>query len=54
MSPLKVLTRGYAFVSKDDGSVIKSVHQAKTDDRIVVHLTDGRLNAIVTEKEENQ
>lgn len=54
MSPLKVLTRGYAFVSQEDGSVIKSVHQAKPGDRIVVHLTDGRLHASVTEKEEDQ
>ena len=53
MSPLKVLTRGYAFVGKDDGSVIKSVQQAQPGDRIMVHLTDGRLNATVTEKEEN-
>ena len=54
MSPLKVLTRGYAFVSKEDGSVVRSVAQAETGDRLLVHLADGRFHTTVTEKEETQ
>ena len=52
MSPLKVLTRGYALVRKDSGEVLKSVHQIQPGDKIIVSLTDGRMSAAVTEKEE--
>ena len=52
MSPLKVLTRGYALVRKDNGEVLKSIHQVQPGDKIIVSLTDGRMSAAVTEKEE--
>ncbi len=52
MSPLKVLTRGYALVKTSDGQVLKSIRQVEPGDRITVNLSDGRLSAAVTEKEE--
>ena len=52
MSPLKVLTRGYALVRKDNGEVLKSIHQVQPGEKIIVSLTDGRMTAAVTEKEE--
>ena len=51
MSPLKVLTRGYALAHTDDGTLLKSVDQVKAGDRIVVDLSDGKLTASVLEKE---
>ena len=51
MSPLKVLTRGYALVRTADGEVLRSVRQVNPGDRIVVSLSDGSLSAAVTEKE---
>ena len=51
MSPLKVLTRGYALVRTADGEVLCSVRQVNPGDRIVVSLSDGSLSAAVTEKE---
>lgn len=51
MSPLKVLTRGYALVRTESGEVLKSVEQVEVGDKILVNLSDGRLNAAVTEKE---
>lgn len=51
MSPLKVLTRGYALVRREDGMVLKSVRQIEPGDRIKVSLSDGSLTAAVTEKE---
>lgn len=51
MSPLKVLTRGYALAKTEDGCVLKSVTQVKTGDRIVVNLSDGTVTAAVTETE---
>ena len=53
MSPLKVLTRGYAMVRTDGGEVIKSVRQVQPGDIIRVTFSDGNLTAAVTEKEEN-
>ncbi len=52
MSPLKVLTRGYAMTTLSDGTVIKSVHQAEPGERIQVTLCDGKLSATVMEKKE--
>ena len=51
MSPLKVLTRGYALAHTDDGTLLKSVNQVEAGDRIVVDLSDGKLTASVLEKE---
>ena len=51
MSPLKVLTRGYALAHTGDGTILKSVNQVEAGDRIVVDLSDGKLTASVLEKE---
>ncbi len=52
MSPLKVLTRGYAMVQKEDGSVLRSQAQVKTGAPICITLSDGRIHAIVNEEKE--
>lgn len=51
MSPLKVLTRGYAMVQNDDGTVLRSVHQAAVGDTVHIRLSDGEMRATVTQKE---
>ena len=53
MSPLKVLTRGYAMTQTDGGEVIRSVGQIQRGDSISVTLSDGKFTATVTDKEEN-
>ena len=53
MSPLKVLTRGYAMAQKGDGNVVRSVHQVEAGERITVSLSDGQLSATVMNKKEN-
>ena len=53
MSPLKVLTRGYAITQKDDGSVLRSVKQTDRGEAIRVILGDGALTATVSEVKEN-
>ena len=52
MSPLKVLTRGYAMAQTEDGTVIRSVQQAELGERITVRVSDGELSATVKEKKE--
>ena len=53
MSPLKVLTRGYAMAQTEDGTVVKSVSQVKSGDQISVSFSDGNVSAMVTDVKEN-
>ena len=53
MSPLKVLTRGYAMTQTEDGSLLKSVHSVKIGDSIRVSLQDGSVTAQVSDVKEN-
>ena len=54
MSPLKVLTRGYAMVGKADGSVVRSVLQIEPGDTVTVTVSDGTLVASVTDRKEKR
>ena len=47
MSPLKVLTRGYAMVAKEDGTIVRSVHDVKPKEPIAVRVSDGTIVATV-------
>ena len=53
LSPLKVLTRGYAMVQTGEGTLLRSAFQVKPGDNIDVTLTDGTLTAIVNDVKEN-
>ena len=53
MSPLKVLTRGYAMAQTNDGTVIRSALQVDVGDAITVQLADGSITASVTDRKEN-
>ncbi len=54
MSPLKVLTRGYAMAQTEDGTVVRSVHQVERGQRIRLSLSDGSLSATVMDKKEER
>lgn len=54
MSPLKVLTRGYAMTQTVDGNVIRSVSQVRIGDSLKVSLHDGHFTAAVTDVKENE
>lgn len=47
MSPLKVLTRGYAVLSTEGGDIIRSVRQVHSADKTTILLSDGRLQATI-------
>lgn len=53
MSPLKVLTRGYAMTQAEDGSLLKSIEDVSVGDSIRVSLQDGCLTAKVSDIKEN-
>jgi exodeoxyribonuclease VII large subunit len=46
LSPHRVLERGYAWVSRGDGSVLRSVAGVASDERLDIHLADGTLPAV--------
>lgn len=54
MSPLKVLTRGYAMAQTQDGTVLRSVKQVELGERIAISVSDGVLSATVMDKKENE
>lgn len=47
LSPLKIMTRGYAFVTADD-QVIHGVKQLQPQQTVTIHMTDGEAEAQVT------
>ena len=52
MSPLKVLTRGYAMARDESGTVVRSVTQIMPGDRIRVTVSDGEILTAVKEIKE--
>ena len=53
MSPLKVLTRGYAMAQTQEREVLRSVKQVSEGEQIHVTVSDGQITATVTERKEN-
>lgn len=53
MSPLKVLTRGYAMALTEDKRIIRSVRDISGGDNIQISLSDGRIIASVNEIKEH-
>lgn len=52
MSPLKVLSRGYAMAQNQRGEVLRSVKQVELGERISISMSDGRISATVMNKED--
>ena len=47
MSPLRVLSRGYAIASKQDGEPVRSVKGLETGEHISLRLVDGSADCLV-------
>lgn len=54
MSPLKVLTRGYAMTQTADGSLVRSVNQVRPGDMLRISLNDGSMTANVLDVMEDK
>ena len=52
MSPLKVLTRGYALVRDEEKNVVRSVSQVRSGDSLTVSVSDGEIRTTVEEIKE--
>ena len=53
MSPLKVLTRGYAIASNQDGKCIKSVNELVPEEILRITLSDGNADCLVQSIDKN-
>ena len=56
MSPLRVLSRGYAVAMNEKGENVKSVRQLSVGQTLEVMISDGKFGAVVSsiaEKGEN-
>ena len=49
MSPLKVLTRGYAVAQHSDGKLLRSVTEIQQGDQFTVTVSDGSFKAVAGE-----
>jgi exodeoxyribonuclease VII large subunit len=47
LSPLKILERGYAIVTNEDGAIVKQPADAPVDTKVDIRLADGRMAARV-------
>lgn len=54
MSPLKVLTRGYAMVTDQGGGVVRSISQVQETDIVQIGLNDGYFSATVQDVKEHK
>lgn len=55
MSPLKVLSRGYAMAQTEEGQLLRSVSQIQPEASVKIRLQDGSFTAMVTDiREEAQ
>jgi exodeoxyribonuclease VII large subunit len=51
LNPFEVLARGYAVVTRQsDGSLIRSVGQAKENEVIEVRVSDGQFDASIVNR----
>ena len=54
MSPLKVLTRGYAMVQTVDHTLVRSIQDVSIGDQLEISVADGSLTAQVCEMKEKE
>ena len=47
MSPLRVLTRGYAIASDETGAVVRSAAQLSPGDGVTLRVVDGSVGCTV-------
>jgi len=52
MSPLKVLSRGFAIAEKPNSTIVRSVKQLHTGDIVKIRLSDGTIPAAIIEDKE--
>ncbi|MFK5705459.1 exodeoxyribonuclease VII large subunit [Ligilactobacillus sp. LYQ139] len=53
LSPLKIMTRGYAYVTDAAGQVVRDVTTFEPDDQVCLHMSTGQATARIEQIERN-
>ena len=53
LSPVKKISSGYAYVERN-GKSMKSITEVQVTDEILLHVSDGKIKAVVTEVSKNE
>ena len=53
LSPIKKISSGYAYVEAN-GKSIKTIQQVNVSDEILIHVSDGKMKAVVAEVNKNE
>ncbi len=51
LNPLDILQRGFAIVTKTDGTLVRNCSDVEIDEELNIRLSDGQIGARVTQKE---
>ena len=54
LSPLRLLSKGFSYVQREDGKRMSSVEQVKMGEILKIHFTDGTAKAKVLEKQKEE
>ncbi len=53
LSPLKILGRGYTYVTDENGKMLKATADYQVDSAVTIHTQDGEVTARVLNAKEN-
>ena len=53
LSPVKKISSGYAYV-ETNGKSIRTIENVQVSDEVLIHVTDGKMKAVVTEVSKNE
>ena len=54
LSPLRLLSKGFSYVQREDGKRMSSVEQVKMGEILQIHFMDGTAKAKVLEKHKEE
>ncbi|MXZ52154.1 MAG: exodeoxyribonuclease VII large subunit [Acidimicrobiaceae bacterium] len=53
LDPARILGRGWSLTRRDDGTLVRSVHEVSPGDGIVTHLSDGTLDSTIRSRRDS-
>lgn len=54
LNPMSVISRGYGAIYNENGKIIKSINDTSENENITICISDGKINAIVSSREEEK
>ncbi len=54
LNPKKPLEKGYAYIKRENGQILKSINDVEKDEILLLHLLDGTVTTQTIKKEKNK